>query len=396
MSEGIPDTESAVAIEGTYAHYVLLDEALTDWLLMGTMTVEHDDLELQGYLQLCFDYVVQRYNEIPGDNKRILIESKVDLHYMTNRDDLWGNADIIIMTDSYIDVIDLKYGAGIFVEADSSQTKMYALGAMCAEMKRTRDEAQWVSVRSTIMQPRFPDSDGEIIRYEDYDPDELIEWKDNVLIPAAAATDNPGDPIPGIVQCRFCPVKATCPAAAQVVTDLCNVFEPVTDGAVTSMVPTEVLYNPETIDVAKLLQVHDQIPFIEGYLKAVSTRLRTLIEARDPQVVGRLKLVRSRGLNKWSQEDNTLLLDELTKGTGRLKKGQITTLKVLSAPQALKVQGLKPAQLKKLQSFVIKGEGALAIVPISDPRTDAFPAMPFEATEEVASTQLSEPDYDWL
>ena len=86
-----------------------------------------------------------------------------------------------------------------------------------------------------------------------------------------------------------------------------------------------------------------------------------------------------------------MLLEELTKGTGRLKKGQITTLQVLSAPNALKIQGLKPAQLKKLQSFIIKGEGSLAIVPVSDPRTDAFPAMPFEPTESVV-----EDTYDWL
>jgi len=401
MSVGADDTASAAASEGTLAHHILLDEALTDWLLTGETVVECEDDEMRGYLQLCFDYVVLRYNEIQGENKRILLETKVDLHYMTGRDDLWGNADVIIMTDTYIDCIDLKYGAGIFVEADSSQTKIYLLGAMAAEMKRTKEDSQWVSVRSTIMQPRFPDSDGDIIRFEEYDPEELIAWKDEILIPAAARTDSPSDPVPGIKQCRFCPVKATCSAAAQQVSDLCSVFESVIPvhefiGGGDGSTLEPVMLDPSEVTVAKLLEVHDQIPFIEGYLKAVSARLRTLIEARDPQVIAVLKLVRTRGRNKWSQDDNTLLLEELTKGTGRLKKGQITTLKVLSAPQALKIQGLKPAQLKKLQSYIIKGEGALGIVPLSDPRSDAFPAMPFEPAQEVASTQLSEPEYDWL
>ncbi len=394
MSEGVEDTESPQAAEGTLAHHILLDEALTDWLLMGTMTVECDDKEMQAYLQQCFDYVVNRYNEIPGDNKRILIEQRVDLHYMTNRDDMWGQSDIIIITDTYMDVIDLKYGAGVFVEADGSQNKIYTLGAMSEVMKATREDAEWISVRSTIMQPRLPDIDGDIFRYEEYDPEELITWKDEILIPAAARTDIETEPVPGVKQCRFCPVKATCPAVQQVVTDLCSVFEPVDLAHSTEVVAT--IRDPDIMDVASLVEVHDNIPFIEGYLKAVSAKLRILIEQHHPDVMGRLKIVRSRGQNKWNLDDDTLLLEELTKGTGRLKKGQITKQAVISAPQALKISGLKPAQLKKMQEYIVKGEGSLAIVPFSDPRNDAFPPMPFEAAESVVEDTLVEPVYDWL
>ncbi len=414
MSEGVEDTESPQAAEGTLAHHILLDEALTDWLLMGTTTVECDDEEMKAYLQQCFDYVVNRYNEMPGNNKRILIETRVDLHYMTNRDDMWGQADVIIFTDTYIDCIDLKYGAGTFVEADASQNKIYLLGAMSEVMKATREDAEWISVRSTIMQPRLPDIDGEIFRWEEYDPEELITWKDEVLIPAAARTDIETDPVPGTKQCQFCPVKATCPAVAQAVTDLCNVFEPVLDfdgnpdpsGA---MVKLDELANTDLMDVARLMEVHNNIPFIEGYLKAVSERLRILIEQHHPDVRGRLKIVRSRGRNKWNLDDDTLLIEELTKGTGRLKKGQITKQAVISAPQALKISGLKPAQLKKMQEYIVKGEGSLTIVPFSDPRPDAFPPMPFESIESVSEDTLlidgevdawldpePEPEYDWI
>lgn len=393
LSEGTEDQESAAAAEGTQAHYILLDQALNDWLLMGTMDVQCEDPEMQAYLQQCFDYVVNRYNEMKGDNKRILIETKVDLHYMTNRHDLFGQADVIIISDLYIDCIDLKYGAGIFVEADGPQTKIYLLGAMCIDMKQTKGEMPWISVRSTIMQPRFPDADGEIFRYEEYEPEDLLSWKDDILLPAAIRTDSPSEPVPGAKQCRFCPIKATCTAVENQVSDLCSVFQPV--AAVDGNAFEINIDDPAQLDVARLVAVHDQIPFIEGYLKAVSARLRILIEARDPGVIGKLKLVRSRGTNKWTQEDDTLLLEALTTAPGVIKKSVLTKQAVISAPQALKLQGLKPAQLKKLQSYIVKGEGALAIVPASDPRTDAFPAMPFEAAE-VEAPQLSEPVYDWL
>jgi hypothetical protein len=399
LSEGIEDTESEYALEGTHAHRILLDEALTDWLLMGTTTVECEDEEMRGYLQTCLDYIIKRYNELPGSNKRILIETRVDLHYMTNRDDLWGGADVIIISDTYLDCIDLKYGAGIFIEADTSQTKMYLLGAMCAILKETREEAEWVSVRSTILQPRFPDADGDIMRFEDYDPAELMDWCQLDLLPAAKATDNPDAiPVPGAKQCQFCPAKGvTCHAVHQRVTDLVMPFQPV-DSTGTLLINNLVPEPATVIDgiaAEQLMEMHDQIPFIEGYLKAVSARIRVLIEARDPEVIGRFKLVRARGNNKWSQDDDTLLLKELTTAPGVVKKSQITKTVVISAPQAMKLSGLKPAQLKKIQSLVVKGEGSLAIVPVSDPRTDAFPPMPFEAAE-VEAPQLPEPAYDWL
>ena len=377
LTQGLHEgAESEAAAEGTRAHTVL-ERALKMWLATGEETVPLegcDNEEMQEHIQDMFDYVIERYELMPGDNKVMLIEVKVSLHYMTMRDDLWGKADVIIFNDQFIDCLDLKYGKGLFVKADTSQNRIYLLGVMSMFMKASKGKIPWESVRSTIMQPRYPDDDDKTIRFQDFDPDYLIEWKDDTLLPAAKATDDPNAvPVAGTEQCRFCLAKPTCPAVEKKVAELCSVFEPV-DG-----------YHPMTVDVAdpnaldidKLLEVHDNIPFISGYLTAVTKRVRELLEARDPALAGKLKLVRSRQQNKWSLSDEEVAV-ELLKGTGRLLKGELYKQVIISAPAALKLKQLKPAQKKKLQSFITKSEGSLSIVPDSDPRANAFPVLEFE------------------
>lgn len=387
--------ESEAAAEGTRAH-VVLERALKLWIATGEDIVPMDDCdneEMQEHIQTMFDYVVGIYEDTPGDDKHILIETRVDLHYMTKRDDLWGKADIIIYSDHFIDCLDLKYGEGIFVPADSSQNRIYLLGAMSMLMKKSKGDIPWTSVRSIIMQPRYPDKDGNTIRIQEYDPQELIEWKDQVLLPAAIATDDPNaQPIAGKEQCQFCLAKSTCPAVAAKVNELCSVFEPVLeeqpDGTMLTIEPTDML------SVDRLIEVHDNIPFISGYLAAVSKRLRILLEARDPELAGKLKLVRSHKTNMWTLEGEELAT-QLMKGTGRILKADLYKSVVISAPQALKLKSLKPAQKAKLQKFIKKSEGSLSIVPDSDPRANAFPPVMFEDQTEVASEQPEE-EFDFL
>lgn len=370
MTHGAGSSDSAATREGTAAHEVL-ENALKMWIATGDETVECADDEMRENIQEVFDYIVERYETMKGGNKVILVEQKVSLHYSTGRDDLWGKADVIIMNDKHIDVLDLKYGKGIYVEADTSQNRIYALGAMAAAMKKSKGEAPWESVRSTIIQPRFRDKDDKMVRYRDFTPDELLDWCEDVLVPAAKATDVPGEPIPGEKQCQFCPAKATCPAVAKRVQDLCSVFEPASPGAL----PTAE--DPADMGIERLIEVHDNEPFIQGYLKAVNARLRTLLEARDPALMGKLKLIRSRQQNVWTIDQDELLT-ELTHGKGRILKKDLTKEVVLSAPAALKLKSLKPAQKKRMQEYIKKSEGSLTIVPDSDSRPNAFPALPFE------------------
>ena len=397
MTEALTEAESSAASkEGTIAHS-WLERSLANWLATGDEMIICDNQEMADHLQPVMDYVIERYESMPGENKRIELEVTVDLHYSSNRLDLWGKADVIISSDLYIDVLDLKFGQGLFVESDTSQNRLYILGAMARHMKATKGEIPWISVRSTIMQPRFADAEGETIRYEEFLPGDLMDWFEADVLPKAVMSDDPNaQPVAGSKQCQWCLAKATCPAVVDRVANLCAVFEPVQQDGVHftghNMLPAPQAV-PADMTIERLIEVHDNEPFVQGYFKAVDARLREMMMARDPAMDGRLKLVRSRKGNKWNTDDEALIADELAKGKGCISKKILTRQTVLTASQALKLN-LKDAQKARLQEYIKQGDGSLTIVPWSDERANAFPALTFEDQSKVASAQLI--NYDFL
>lgn len=396
MTEALRETESsAAAEEGTIAHR-WLERSLANWLATGDETIICDNQEMGDHLQPVLDYVIERYNTMPGGNKRIELEVKVDLHYSSNRDDLWGSADVIISSDMYIDVLDLKYGQGLFVDSDTSQNRLYILGAIARHMKATKGEIPWVNVRSTIMQPRFADAEGETIRFIEFFPEELLDWFEKEVLPKAEMTDDPTiQPIAGAKQCQWCLAKATCPAVINRVENLCSVFQPVVTGVDEAgrTFASSTTPDPAAMTIERLIEVHDNEPFVQGYFKAVDSRLREMMMARDPAMKGKLKLVRSRKGNKWNTDDEALIADELAKGKGCISKKILTRQTVLTASQALKLN-LKDAQKTRLQEYIKQGDGSLTIVPWSDERADAFPPLTFEPVAESAPEDTLE--YDFL
>ena len=395
MTRNIPDSGGSLASEeGTFAHS-LLERAVNRWIITDEVRWNPAEIPAQydqnmnEHLNDAFALIVaevERLRDMGQKDIRVYAERKVDMHYLTGRDDTWGTADIIVESEDYLIVIDLKYGKGVFVEADTTQNRLYLLGAMCPTMKKTKGDMPWVSVKGVIIQPRYPDAEGEIIRDVEFTPEELDSWFHETVAPAMKLTDEPPPPVPGEKQCRWCLAKPTCPAVKQQVADACSVFLPVEGAAVSEAVVPSIDEAVTDDELANLLQVHDQIPFINGYLKAVSERIRKLLEQRDPRLHGRLKLVVSRRTTKWSESDH-VVVDALVAGKGRtVKDGYIprkTLVKEspLSAAQALKLK-LNKAQKERLQELISKTEGGLSIVPWSDPRDNAAPPIPFEAADK--------------
>ena len=107
----------------------------------------------------------------------------------------------------FVEVVDYKHGAGVFVSAhDNPQLKYYALGALL-----------WLGqpvdvVRITIVQPRIDSEDG-VIRSFDFDAVDLVDFSAD-LVEAAKLTESSTAPLVPGEHCKssFCPVRATCPA----------------------------------------------------------------------------------------------------------------------------------------------------------------------------------------
>ncbi|WAX09188.1 hypothetical protein BT401P3_00005 [Bacteroides phage BT401P3] len=114
----------------------------------------------------------------------------------------FGSADVSLVSEQILHIIDLKYGKGVKVPAESPQFKMYALGVLAkfggAKVKR---------IRMSVAQPRLR-------HFETIEVDvrDLLDWAEKVLRPKAKlAYEGKGEQVVGS-WCQFCPVKATCRA----------------------------------------------------------------------------------------------------------------------------------------------------------------------------------------
>ena len=137
LEETYPDKETAVAREGTLAH------AIGEFYLKYYLKHNHTNVTLpkqfrnqEFYNKAMFDYVfeyidicIEKINTALSIDKTayIAIEEKID--YSEWAKEGFGTGDLVIITDKYVEIVDLKYGKGVAVSAiDNTQMQMYALG----------------------------------------------------------------------------------------------------------------------------------------------------------------------------------------------------------------------------------------------------------------------------
>ena len=215
LEEGHQDAGSVYAQEGTLAHR--LGELYLQHRFYGLNTannllsVRESPLYSGAMSEHMVDYcafVEARMAEAKArcGDPELYIEKRIDISaYVPGS---FGTADAVIIADGLMDVIDLKYGAGVPVSAqDNPQMMLYALGCLLA--------FSWAyditEVRMTVYQPRLDNFDSAVISAED-----LMAWAETELKPKAQqAWEGTGDFNPGDHQCRWCKAGATCRARAE-------------------------------------------------------------------------------------------------------------------------------------------------------------------------------------
>lgn len=163
--------------------------------------------ELENYVDTYVNYVRSQI----GDGDRPLFEQRVDFSDWVN--DGFGTADVIILSQHKIRVIDLKFGKGIPVDAkDNSQLRLYALGAYA----KFRDEFPNLrEVEYTIHQPRL-----DSITTDHTTIDKLVDWANYfVKQKAKKAWSGTGEFVAGD-HCQFCRAKSQCRTRSDFVNDL--------------------------------------------------------------------------------------------------------------------------------------------------------------------------------
>ena len=180
LEQQFKDQSSCYAEEGTVAH-ALAEYKLKRKLVLNTEKPDSDYINDE--MQLATDNYVIFAQEQISEAKRlcidpvILIEQRVSVEAYAP--DTFGTADLLIVADSQLTVVDLKYGKGVEVFADHNpQMMIYALGAY--ELLGNLYDIK--HCRMIIFQPRL-----DHISVFDMALDDLVSWGENVLRPKAAA-----------------------------------------------------------------------------------------------------------------------------------------------------------------------------------------------------------------
>lgn len=201
----MPDQSSSFAEEGTQAHEVC------EYFLKKEMGIEMEDprpslsfynAEMEECCQGYRDYVMELYEEA----KRVtcdpvlLVEQRISYERFVSGG--FGTADCIIIADKVLNVVDFKYGMGVEVDTKgNSQMRIYALGAL-----EIFDALYDIDrVRMTIYQPRKSN-----VSVDEISRDELYQWAEEVLRPAAEEADRGDGEFHAGDWCRFCKARHIC------------------------------------------------------------------------------------------------------------------------------------------------------------------------------------------
>lgn len=205
LERNFEDTTSPYAEEGTKAH-ALVEKTLTGFLKNGKSQVEYpENVEMQEACQRYVDICIEKINgarRISRDSQ-IKVEQRLDFSNWVPEG--FGTGDMVIISDEFLEIIDLKYGKGVPVSAiNNSQMRLYALGMFDAYGYLYGAE----EVRMTIVQPRLDSISTETISIED-----LLAWGEEVKEKAKIAFAGKGEFCAG-AHCRFCKARHTCRAHA--------------------------------------------------------------------------------------------------------------------------------------------------------------------------------------
>lgn len=349
LESQFPDSSGAAAAEGTVAH-ALGELLLREWL--GVVEIEDFQVllaeiegseyygpDMQRYAEDYRDFVIERYHDALAStpDPRIFLEQKLDMTEFVPEG--FGTGDCIILADGTLDIIDLKYGKGVLVNAqENKQMMLYGLAAM-RQFEIMYDIRR---VRMTIYQPRLDN-------YSSYElpVEELLHWAETELKERAKmAFEGTGELVVG-KHCGFCKVKARCRAMADYNMQLAQ----------------HDFKQPELLDDHEVSDILKRLDLLTDWAGAV--KKFALQEALGGRKWEGFKLVEGRSVRRYVDEDAA--------AKAVLKQGwpeeSVFNKKIIGLTAMEKLIG-KPGMVSILGDHVDKPPGAPTLVPESDKRPE--------------------------
>ena len=348
--EGLPDTRSFFADEGSAAHELaeicgVQNQSAFDWedrqlIEYSAITVSR---EMAANVQVYLDYV----NQFHTAKTERYIEKRMDFSEWVP--DGYGTADAVIYGNGTVDIFDLKYGKNIVSAQGNTQGILYMLGAMEDELVETH------TFRFHIVQPRMDFIDTYTLTRA-----QLLELGEWIRERAALALSPNAERTPGEEQCKYCKAKAICPALNKLTEDVL-----MTD--LDSMNTT----NPDRLSEAQLQKAMSAKKLIVSWLDAVEDYISEALYHEELDAFAGHKLVEGRSLRQWRNDA------EAEKRLAALLGDDAFERKLLSVAKAEKALGKK--RTAEISDLVEKPQGKPTLVPVDDPRplfakesTDAF------------------------
>ena len=333
-----PESSSSAAEQGTAAH------ALAEWKLRRAFHQAPTFKPVSAWIDdemetLTDDYVayVQEHISLAeqtcGD-PQVLIEQRLDFSHIVPGG--FGTGDCVIIAEPTLQIIDLKYGQGVLVEAaNNPQLMLYALGAL--HTFGSLYDIETVAV--TIYQPRRANVDTWEISVA-----ELQHWAETEVKPKAElASAGGGEFCPGS-WCQFCKIAPTCRARAEANLALARL----------EFAPPAELTDAEIADVlARIPQLKTWAANVEAYALSKAVNQGVVFEG--------FKVVAGRSVRKYTSETDVAAAAEAA-GYKDIYDRKLITLTAME-----KLMG-KPTFNEILGDLVTKPAGKPTLVPASDKR----------------------------
>ena len=336
--DGLPNSTSPYAQEGTAAHELgeiaLVGGTNCDELI-GTALPENPEYVVTQEMAEAVQMYVDVVRQLDGEQ---MYEERVDFSEWVP--DGFGTSDAIILNDTKMSIVDLKYGKGHRVEAqDNPQAILYALGAY-AQYKFLFDIE---TIEIVIVQPRL-----DHISTWELSIDDLLKRGEWISERAEMTEDPAAQRVPGEAQCMWCKAKATCGALQKFTHDV----------IATDFDHLDKLSNPDTLTDEELRAALDAKKLVVSWLDAVETVVTQRLAAGEP--FGGYKMVAGRSSRSWSDEVQAATVLESALGVKAWER------KLTSPAKAEKLLG--KSKLGLIESLISSKEGRPTLARESDPR----------------------------
>ena len=236
LCKSAPEQSSKYAEEGTVFHSVMeyilkskLGEQVTNkWIRMYIETYSTIALEKEAIDEMvdCVQGANEWFNLNFVNATQIIAETRLPMYY-SDRD--YGTADVIVLFDDRLVIVDWKYGKGVDVSPNNNpQLISYAVSALKYLSSQHIDIRKFKEIETIIYQPRI--YTGETVKSYKYAMQELVQQskiikeavdKVYALYSKSANSKIVKENLSASDEaCKFCPAKMICKAYAKQGTEL--------------------------------------------------------------------------------------------------------------------------------------------------------------------------------